>query len=135
MPFRNCNGVRSMKNPAGWFEIYVNDVTRARAFYEAVFQVALNKLPTPVPGLDMWAFPMEQTSHGCSGALVQMQGVPAGGNSTIVYFHCADCAVEASRVVKAGGRVERSKMSIGEYGHISLVYDTEGNMIGLHSMQ
>jgi predicted enzyme related to lactoylglutathione lyase len=26
-------------------------------------------------------------------------------------------------------------MSIGEYGCISLVFDTEGNLIGLHSMQ
>jgi predicted enzyme related to lactoylglutathione lyase len=25
--------------------------------------------------------------------------------------------------------------SIGQYGHISLVIDTEGKMIGLHSMQ
>jgi len=24
---------------------------------------------------------------------------------------------------------------IGEYGHIATVVDTEGNMIGLHSMQ
>jgi predicted enzyme related to lactoylglutathione lyase len=26
-------------------------------------------------------------------------------------------------------------MSIGEHGFIALVFDTEGNMIGLHSMQ
>jgi uncharacterized protein len=26
-------------------------------------------------------------------------------------------------------------MSIGKYGFIALVSDTEGNMIGLHSMQ
>jgi hypothetical protein len=38
-------------------------------------------------------------------------------------------------VAEAGGRIERPKMSIGEYGFISMVYDTEGNMIGLHSMQ
>jgi predicted enzyme related to lactoylglutathione lyase len=38
-------------------------------------------------------------------------------------------------VTAAGGRVERAKMSIGEYGFISLVVDSEGNMIGLHSMQ
>jgi len=38
-------------------------------------------------------------------------------------------------VRSAGAKVHRSKMSIGEYGHIALVYDSEGNMIGLHSMQ
>ena len=34
---------------------------------------------------------------------------------------------------KLGGRMEKAKQSIGEYGFISLVYDTEGNMMGLHS--
>jgi predicted enzyme related to lactoylglutathione lyase len=29
----------------------------------------------------------------------------------------------------------RAKMSIGQYGFIALITDTEGNMIGLHSMQ
>jgi hypothetical protein len=34
----------------------------------------------------------------------------------------------------AGGKVFRDKFSIGQYG-FALVFDTEGNMIGLHSMQ
>ena len=63
-----------------------------------------------------------------------MAGMPSGGNSTLVYFHCGDCAVEQGRVAGAGGRVERPKWAIGQYGHIALVVDTEGNMIGLHSM-
>jgi predicted enzyme related to lactoylglutathione lyase len=43
--------------------------------------------------------------------------------------------VEEGRVTKAGGRIEKTKFSIGPYGFISLVYDTEGNMFGLHSMR
>ena len=43
--------------------------------------------------------------------------------------------MEQGRVHKAGGRVYREKWSIGEYGFISLVVDSEGNMIGLHSMK
>jgi hypothetical protein len=64
-----------------------------------------------------------------------MDGFPSGGNGTLVYFHCDDCAVEEGRVASSGGQVQRSKMSIGEYDCISLVYDTEGNRIGLHSMK
>jgi predicted enzyme related to lactoylglutathione lyase len=56
-----------------------------------------------------------------------------GGLGTLVYFICTDCAVEESRVVGAGGSVERPKFSIGPYGFIALVKDTEGNLIGLHS--
>jgi predicted enzyme related to lactoylglutathione lyase len=122
-----------MNNPAGWFEIYVQDMNRARSFYEAVFGVQLSKLESP--DIEMWAFPMEQAAYGASGALVKMPGFPSGGNSTLVYFSCADCAVEAEKAAKAGGRVQKPKTSIGPYGHIALVVDPEGNLFGLHSMQ
>lgn len=122
-------------NAVVWFEIYVQDIARARAFYESVLGVALSKLDSPdASDLDMWAFPMEQAAGGASGALVRMPGVPSGGNSVLVYFACADCAVEAGRVVAAGGRLDREKFPIGQYGHIALAVDTEGNMFGLHSM-
>ena len=76
---------------------------------------------------------MFMDQYGASGALVKMEGFPSGGNSTLVYFSCEDCAIEEARVVEFGGRIQRSKTSIGEYGFISLVLDTEGNMFGLHS--
>jgi uncharacterized protein len=122
-----------MANAVGWFEIYVDDMERARKFYEDVLQVKLQQLP----GLDieMWTFPMDSDASGCAGSLVHMPGFPVGQNSTVVYFICDDCAVEESRVVEAGGRIEKEKFSIGDYGFVSLVYDTEGNMIGLHSMK
>jgi predicted enzyme related to lactoylglutathione lyase len=121
------------KNPVGWFEIYVQDITRARNFYEAVMQVKLESLNRSMP--ELWKFPSSMTSYGAAGALVKMDGVPSGGNSTLVYFSCADCAVEARRVPAAGGKMHKEKFSIGEYGFIALAIDTEGNMFGLHSMQ
>ena len=122
-----------MRNPIGWFEIYVDDMARARRFYEAVFAVELQPLESP-GGPQMLAFPSNMEQYGCGGALVHMDGLKAGGNSTLVYFSCADCAVEEARVVSAGGRIQKPKVSIGQYGHIALVFDTEGNMLGLHSM-
>jgi uncharacterized protein len=120
------------QNPVGWFEIYVQDMTRARAFYEAVLGVTLT--PLSVDTLEMWAFPMDVAAPGASGSLVRAPGVPSGGNSTMIYFSCADCAVEAGRVEAAGGRLERPKMSIGQYGFIAMAYDPDGNLFGLHSM-
>ncbi len=122
-------------NPVGWFEIYVQDMERAKAFYQKVLQLKLEKLPAPGAELDMWAFPMDMNGTGASGSLVKMEGCPSGGNSTLVYFSCADCGVEASRVVAAGGKIQTEKMSIGEYGFIALAVDPDGNMFGLHSMQ
>ena len=125
-------------NPVGWFEIYVQDIPRAKAFYEGVFRGALEELknpdPTGFPDMEMWAFPMSMEGSGAAGALVRMAGCVSGG-STLVYFSCEDCSVEAARAASHGGKVFKEKMSIGEYGFIALVEDTEGNMIGLHSMQ
>ena len=120
-------------NPVGWFEIYVEDMDRAKKFYETVFQTKLDNLNSA--DVEMWAFPMEANLWGAGGSLVRMAGRTSGGNSTLVYFSCDDCAVEESRVEKAGGRVQRAKCSIGQYGFIALVHDSEGNMIGLHSMK
>jgi predicted enzyme related to lactoylglutathione lyase len=120
-------------NPVGWFEIYVQDMGRAKAFYESVFGVQLTKLDSPE--IEIWAFPMEAERYGAPGALVRMPGFSSGANSVLVYFSCADCAVEAAKAAKSGGKVEKEKFSIGQYGYISLVIDTEGNMIGLHSRQ
>ena len=116
-----------------WFEIYVQDMARAKTFYESVFGVQLAKLDSPE--IEMWAFPMQAERYGASGALVRMPGFPSGTNSVLVYFSCTDCAVEAVRAASSGGKVEKEKFSIGQYGYISLVIDTEGNRIGLHSMQ
>ncbi len=119
-------------NPVIWFEIYVQDMERAKGFYEAVLQLTLAQLNSP--DMAMWGFPMDMDKAGAGGALVRMEGVASGGNSTLVYFSCADCALEAGRVLAAGGQVRREKMAIGEYGYIALAVDTEGNMFGLHSM-
>ena len=118
-------------NPVGWFEIYVQDLPRAAAFYESVLGVKLSKLEgAPV---DMLAFPGNRETYGAPGALVRMEGFSSGGNGVIVYFSCADCAVEAARVVKAGGAIVKPKFPIGRYGFIALATDTEGNVFGLHS--
>jgi predicted enzyme related to lactoylglutathione lyase len=121
-----------MNNPVGWFEIYVQDMARAKAFYQTVFSVELTRLENP--DLEMWAFAMQPDGYGASGALVRMPGFASGDNSVLVYFSCADCAVQAARAASAGGRIHKEKMSIGQYGHIALIVDSEGNMIGLHSM-
>src|SRR5690606_2280460 len=126
-----------IQNPVVWFEIYTDDINRAQTFYETVFQTQLSEMPTP-PGdeLKMLFFPGNMESKGsASGALVHMEGFKAGANSTIVYFGSKDCSIEETRNEKAGGKVHRPKMSIGQYGFITLATDTEGNMFGIHSME
>lgn len=125
-------------NPVVWFEIYVNDLQRAKTFYEEILNTELSELPTPEnleDDMKMLFFPMEMYSEGAAGALVKIKGYEVGGNGTIVYFGSEDCALEEKRIEKAGGKIFKSKQSIGEYGFMVLATDTEGNMIGIHSQK
>lgn len=129
------------RNPVVWFEIYVSDMGRAKAFYEKTLDTTLQELPSPDSTIRMMAFPMHSPDSGggefpgACGALVKMDGVTPGGGGTLVYFSCKDCAEDEARAAEAGGQVIKPKFSIGEYGFISLIIDTEGNMFGLHSRQ
>lgn len=122
------------------FEIRVQDMNRAKAFYEAVLGIKLEKIPAPTPEMDMdmcffpWDKETGMNTYGAGGMLVKMEGIPSGGSGTLVYFGCDDCAVQAARAAAHGGSVCKEKTSIGEHGFFSLAQDTEGNTIGFHSM-
>jgi uncharacterized protein len=120
-------------NAVIWFEIYVQDMARAKTFYESVFGMKLERIDAPGP--EMWSFPMQLNQVGCGGMLVKMDEVRPGCNSTVVYFASDDCTKEERRAAQHGGKVVKAKTSIGQYGFMSLLHDTEGNLIGLHSMK
>lgn len=123
-------------NPVIWFEIYVEDMDRAAKFYETVFDLKLESIPNPTDDpMEMRTFPGDMKIHGSNGALVKMDGFDVGKNSTIVYFASKDCITEENRIEKAGGKVFKPKMQIGEHGFITMFTDSEGNMVGLHSME
>ena len=121
-------------NPVVWFEVFVSDMERAKRFYETVLDIKLERMNSPLPNLEMWTFPSDRNAGGAPGALVKIDEVSDVGGNPLIYFRCKDCAIEERRIADAGGRVHRKKTSIGAYGQISLAYDTEGNMFGLHSM-
>lgn len=129
-------------NPVVHFEIYVENMQRAKAFYEAVLGITLENMQSPVPemGLEMWFFPMDKDhamqQYGSGGALVKTSAyTPAGQGGTVVYFSCDDCAEQIARSIQYGGSVFQDKMAIGEHGFCALAKDTEGNVIGFHSMK
>lgn len=124
-------------NAVAWFEIYVTDMARAKKFYETVLATTLSPLPSPNDDNsgEMWAFPWVNDAPNASGALVKHPMSQPSATGTLVYFGCADCATELSRVEAAGGKVNAPKFSIGEFGFIGIASDTEGNTIGFYSMQ
>lgn len=125
------------KNPFTWVEIYVEDMNRARQFYESVLQIEMIPMPTPgdTGDLQMISFPWAENGENISGALCKTSHMKAGTGGTLVYFTCDDCAVETGRVEASGGKVLQEKFQIGEHGFCSIAMDTEGNTIGFHSRQ
>ena len=125
----------SKVNAIGWFDIYVNELDRAVAFYETVLDCKLVPIGDPTGENQMMSFPADMSAYGAGGALSKSPHASPGLGGTIVYFSAEDCAVEEARVDAAGGNVVRPKFSIGEFGWVSLCQDTEGNMIGISSMK
>jgi len=125
------------KNPFTWVEIYVDEMSRAQKFYETVLEIKLAEMPMPegMGEMQMHSFPWTENGGNISGALVKSKDMSPGTGGTMVYFTCDDCSVEESRVEAAGGKVLQAKMSIGSYGFCTIIMDTEGNTVGLHSMK
>ena len=123
-------------NPVVWFEIYVNDLDRGVAFFEAVFDKKLSPLGDPTDAsMQMMAFPSPGPEvGGAAGVICKMEGAPVGGGGTMVYFGSEDCSVEAGRVEAAGGKLFKDKTSLGEFGFMAMGVDPDGNMFGIHSM-
>lgn len=116
-----------------WFEIPVTDFARARAFYEAV-------LGRPVETMTMGPSTMgflSTSPDAVGGAIVHGDGTAPSQSGTLVYLNGGDdLAVMLARVAAAGGSVLVPKTDIGSgFGFFAHFIDTEGNRVGLHSMQ
>jgi predicted enzyme related to lactoylglutathione lyase len=120
-------------NPVNWFEIPVNDLSKATKFYESVFgtELTLNEMgPTK-----MAMFPMEKEGSGASGALLKAEGYSPSDNGTLVYLSVDDIEGTLKNVERNSGKILQEKMNIGEHGFIGIFQDSEGNRIGIHSMK
>jgi predicted enzyme related to lactoylglutathione lyase len=119
-------------NVVSWFEIPVTDMQRAKAFYGQVLGLTLSELPSIV-GQELASFPWQQNAPHASGALVRGPSTSPRADGTIVYFQCDDLAEQLGRVEANGGKILTPKTSIGQWGFIAHVMDSEGNRIGLAS--
>ena len=120
-----------MQNRVVWFDIPVNDLERAKAFYSKVFDVEL--IDNEMGPNKMAMFPFEPGV--ASGCIVQGPDFKPSADGSVVYLNGGeDLSVPLSRVEEAGGQVLMDKMSIGEYGFIAYFLDSEGNKVAIHSM-
>ncbi len=122
-----------MANALNWFEIPVMDFSRAKTFYEKVLDIAIE--PMAMGPVTMGMLSSDQNAVG--GAIVQGDGGSPAKNGTLVYLNGGDdLAPFLARVEEAGGTIVVPKTEIGnDFGFFAHFIDTEGNKVGLHSMQ
>lgn len=116
-----------------WFEIPVTDFARAKAFYETVLGISIETMP--MGPCTMGFLSSDPTVVG--GAIVQGDSATPSQSGTTVYLNGGeDLASMLARVEQAGGSVATPKTDIGnDFGFFAHFIDTEGNKVGLHSMQ
>lgn len=123
-----------MQHAISWFEIPSSNLERATKFYEAIFGVQLIAMDTP--NIRMRLFPLEDMS-GIGGAVVDSGGFhkPSATDGPLIYLNGnPDVQIILDKVEAAGGKIMVPKTEISpEYGHMTVIIDTEGNRIGLHS--
>jgi predicted enzyme related to lactoylglutathione lyase len=121
-----------MKDDAlNWFEIFVNDLDKAQAFYEAILKTPLTK---GTGECTMAMFPCNQ-ELGVGGSLTKSEHCKPGAGGTLVYLNVeGDLDGVVERIPAAGGKVLQPRMAIPPHGFIGIFEDPDGNRVGLHSM-
>ncbi len=126
-----------MQHAISWFEIPSSDLKRAQQFYETIFGISL--FPMDMEGIQMRMFPVDDPTTGIGGAVVYSEGfhTPTATDGVLIYLNGnPDLQSVLGKVEAAGGKVLLPKTQITpEYGYMGIFLDTEGNRIGLHSIQ
>ena len=116
----------------GWFEIPVDDMNRAKAFYETVFKVDIQVVD--FGGILMGWFPDRGQVTGAQGTLIKQESYIPSQEGTLVYFISDNVQNELDRVEAAGGKIYQPKTQISpEHVYRAVLLETEGNRVALHS--
>ncbi|HKK44333.1 MAG TPA: VOC family protein [Balneolaceae bacterium] len=127
--------MKKMKTAVSWFEIPAKKLSRAKKFYEALFEIEMQDLDMGNE-LKMTMFPVEE--GGIGGALCEHKDwYKPSMDGALVYLSAnPDLQTVLNKVEKNGGKILRQKSKISdEYGYMAIFQDTEGNRLALHSMK
>jgi len=120
-------------NVAVWFEIPASDFDRAVGFYEKVFETRL--ITENMGGSQLGVFPYDEPAS--SGCVIKGDAYKPGRDGCVIYLETKG-ALDGplARAAAAGGKVVTPKTALppgmGFYAHF---VDSEGNRVGLHSVE
>ena len=121
-------------NSLNWFEIPALDIDRSKKFYETIFDFKMDAME--MNGTKMAFFPMAPGTGKANGGIAQGAMYKPSVDGTKIYLNAnPNMDNVIAKVEAAGGKVLVPKMSVGPNGFMAFIMDTEGNNIGIHSMQ
>lgn len=124
-------------NMVGWFEIPVTDMTRAKKFYDNVFDIKIQIQDFSGTLMGWFPFADDPEAQGASGSLIHNEKYyKPSSNGILVYFSSPEITYELGKVEEAGGVILQEKTLINnDIGYMALFLDSEGNRIALHSKE
>ncbi|MGJ7484224.1 VOC family protein [Variovorax sp. LT2P21] len=121
-----------MQNALSWFEIPVSDLDRAQTFYQTVLGQELQR--QDFGGAPLAVFKYERPGVGGALQASAKESAPAG-RSIRIYLSCTRLDAVLERIAPAGGAIVSPKEALPQgMGFIAHLRDTEGNAVGLHSL-
>jgi uncharacterized protein len=120
-------------NVAAWFEIPAADFGRAVEFYEGIFETKLERETMGEARLAIFPF----AKPNMSGSITAAPGYQPSPDGNVVYFDAQpDLTATLARVERRGGVVVVPKTALGPgMGYFAQFLDSEGNKVGLFSLQ
>ncbi|MEX1232610.1 MAG: VOC family protein [Planctomycetaceae bacterium] len=116
-------------NRAVWFDIPVADLERAAAFYRAVLGIDVH-----LETFGEFRFAVLDHHDGNGGCLVIKENEISSDHGILIYLNVHGRIRDAiANVSSHGGKVVQEIHSIGPHGYRSIVLDSEGNRVALHS--
>jgi hypothetical protein len=126
------NKMSAATNALNWFEIPAEDIARARKFYETIFEIKMETMENP--GMKYAMFPFDPMIGKVAGGLAQSPMHTPSATGSIIYLNAnPDLQTVLDKIEKAGGKVTMPKTAIGQNGFMAFFFDTEGNVMALHS--
>lgn len=113
-----------------YFEIQVEDIERAKRFYQTLFGWRFQ----PAEGLPIEYWRID-TGYAKGGLLKRPAATPPSGHGTNAYvcsFPCDDIDRATETILSLGGKIALPKMDVPDLGAFAYYLDTEGNTFGLY---
>jgi len=114
------------------FEIPANDIERAINFYQLILGIKIEKMD--MPEMQMGVFPYEEQT--VTGVIIKGEGYKPSADGISIYLNGGDnLQIILDKVESSGGKIIVPKsLHADESGYFALFLDSEGNRIGLHSL-